>query len=139
MGSPNTKMNNAAPSGRMSRIVLDLLRITNQQRIMNLKIDNQDEINLPNWIAQTSLTLAEIGAVVFVACMQNSPATQEVFEKMGDPGMVEAMGSLKKKGVLLVSLQEKKLTLSLDIDVLRPQGLQNAGSDARRAGLRNQQ
>jgi hypothetical protein len=58
---------------------------------------------------------------------------------MGDPGMVEAMGSLKKKGVLLVSLQEKKLTLSLDIDVLRPQGLQNAGSDARRAGLRNQQ
>lgn len=125
MGSPNTKMNKAAPSGRMSRLVLDLLRITKQRRIMNLKIDNENEVTLPNWIAQTSLTLAEIGAVVFVACLQGSPAPQEAFEKMGEPQMLEAIGSLKKMGVLLVSLQDNKLTLGLDLDVLRPQGLQN--------------
>lgn len=93
--------------------------------MLTLKIDDQDEISLPDWIGGTSLTLEEIGAIACFACLQNGSEVPEVSERIGTPEMAAAMGTLKEKGVLKATLNGNRVLLEIDLDAVMPSCLQN--------------
>lgn len=51
--------------------------------MLTLKPYNDEEITLPNWIGETSLTLAEIGAVVCLSCLKSGNTSDAMGERMG--------------------------------------------------------
>ncbi len=85
---------------------------------MGLELKQEDEISLPDWIGETSLTLAEIGAVVCLACAQKG--NQAAF-RIGDENMAKACDTLKEKGVLIAEIKGKKLSIHLDLNVVAPE------------------
>ena len=86
---------------------------------MELQIASDDEITLPDWIGATSLTLAEIGAVACPACMKNG--NKESGARMQTEEMAAALGTLKEKNVLQVSLEGKRLSMEIDLDAVAPE------------------
>lgn len=90
---------------------------------ISLKIEDQDEITLPDWIGGTSLTLAEIGAIACFACLQNGSEVPEVSERIGTEEMARAMGSLKEKGVMKAQLVGSRLSVEIDLDAVSPASL----------------
>jgi hypothetical protein len=94
-----------------------------------LKLEDQNEIELPDWIGGTTLTLAEIGAVACLACLQAGSEVPEVMERIGTPEMAEAMQSLKAKGILSVTMNGDRVAMSLDLDAARPASLQRDTKD----------
>lgn len=93
--------------------------------MLNLKIDEQDEISLPDWIGGTSLTLSEIGAIACFGCLQNGSEVPEVSERIGTPEMTEAIKSLKDKGVIKMEINGNRVSMEIDLDVVLPPSLQN--------------
>ena len=93
--------------------------------MLKLKIDEQDEISLPDWIGGTSLTLAEIGAIACFGCLQNGSEVPEVSERIGTPEMTEAIKSLKDKGVIKMEINGNRVSMEIDLDVVLPPSLQN--------------
>ena len=87
---------------------------------MNLKIDHEDTIELPNWIGGTSLSLAEIGAIACFACVQNKCAIPEVYERLNSEDFGEAVLSLKEQGIIHVELKEGNVSISLNLDAVIP-------------------
>lgn len=92
---------------------------------LTLKIEDQDEICLPDWIGGTSLTLEEIGAITCFGCLQNGSEVPEVAARIGTPEMSRTMESLKAKGVLKASLAGNRVSVEIDLDVVLPPSLQN--------------
>lgn len=90
-----------------------------------LKLEDQNEIELPDWIGGTTLTLAEIGAVACLACLRAGSQVPEVMERIGTPEMAEAMQSLKAKGVIDVVMHGDRVAMSIDLDAARPASLQH--------------
>ena len=100
---------------------------------LRLKIEDQNEIELPDWIGGTSLTLAEIGAVACLGCLRSGSEVPEVMERIGTPEMAEAMGSLKAKGVLQAFFDGARISVEIDLDAVLPSSLQNAPHEPRGA------
>ena len=92
---------------------------------LTLKIEDQDEICLPDWIGGTSLTLAEIGVITCFACLQNGSEVLEVSERIDTPEMAEAIKSLKDKGVIKTEIDGNRVSMEIDLDVVMPPSLQN--------------
>jgi hypothetical protein len=93
---------------------------------LRLKLEDQNEIDLPDWIGGTTLTLAEIGAVACLGCLQAGSEVPEVMERIGTLEMAEAMQSLKAKGVLSATMNGNRVTMEIDLDAVLPSSLQNA-------------
>jgi hypothetical protein len=93
---------------------------------MNLKIEDQNEIELPDWIGGTSLTLSEIGAIACMGCIRNGSEVPEVMERLEKQEMVEALASLQAKGVLSLELTDNKLSVEIDLDAVLPSSLKNS-------------
>ena len=93
--------------------------------MLNLKIDEQSAITLPDWIGGTSLTLAEIGAVACFACLQNGSEVPEVSERIGTPEMKEALESLRDKGVIKMQINGNRISIEIDLDVVLPPSLKD--------------
>ena len=85
---------------------------------MELQLAPDEEITLPDWIGATSLSLAEIGAVACLACMKNG--NKESAARMQTEEMAAALGTLKEKNVLQVSLEGKRLSMEIDLDAVAP-------------------
>lgn len=92
---------------------------------LNLRIDTEDEINLPNWLGETSLTLEEIGVVACLACMQTGNVSDEMGERMSAEDTIRVMGSLKVKGVMKSAMNGNTLSLQIDLNGVAPPRLQN--------------
>lgn len=93
---------------------------------ITLKLEDQNEIDLPDWIGGTSLTLAEIGAVACLGCLQSGSEVPEVRERIGTLEMAEAILSLKAKGVLTATINGNRVAMEIDLDAVLPPSLQNA-------------
>lgn len=83
---------------------------------MELTIKNDDEITLPSWIGGSKLTLAEIGAVATLACLEIDGDSEHLAARMGSPEMAEAVKGLKEKGVFKVSVGGNEVGMTLDLD-----------------------
>ena len=90
---------------------------------MNLKIDDDNEISLPDWIGGTTLTLAEIGAVACLGCLQAGSEVPEVSERIETPEMTEAMQSLKAKGVIKIAINGNRVSMEIDLNAVTPPSL----------------
>lgn len=91
---------------------------------LRLKIEDQNEIELPDWIGGTTLTLSEIGAVTCLACLRAGSEVPEVVERLGTPEMAEAMKSLKTKGVLSATRNGNRLSIDIELKTVLPSSLQ---------------
>ncbi len=91
---------------------------------LELQIKDDNEICLPDWIAASKLTLAEIGAVACLACMETgSGGYKELLtERLGSCEMKEAFEGLELKGVMSAKLVGNSLTMRLDLDAVAPRG-----------------
>lgn len=87
-----------------------------------LQIKNEDEISLPSWIAATSLTLSEIGAIACLACAQTEGAHPELTsDRLSHPDMSDAIIALKEKGVFKVEATgPNKIKLIFNLNVIAP-------------------
>lgn len=85
---------------------------------MNLELKREDEICLPVWIGSSHLTLAEIGAVVCIACAQKG---NEAALRLEDPPMIEAVHQLRDGGLLKAELNGNQLSINLDLEPARPE------------------
>lgn len=91
--------------------------------MLNLKIEEQGGIELPDWISGTSLTLEEIGTIVAFACLRNGTQVPESMERMKSPEVTAAIVSLKEKGVLKASITENKITVDINLEAVLPASL----------------
>lgn len=82
---------------------------------LELTLKNDDEITLPASIAGSSLTLAEIGAVAVLACLQNG---EEIPARINSDEMQDAMFSLKDKGVFRPSFADGKVIITVDLEAV---------------------
>jgi hypothetical protein len=86
---------------------------------LTLKIPQEGEVTLPGEIANSTLSLAEIGAlVVFVAAAQGE--IEVAGTRLASAEMQSAMAALKEKGVITARLENKTLKLSVDLDRVLP-------------------
>lgn len=90
---------------------------------LGLQIKSEDEICLPDWIAASSLSLSEIGAVACLACMPTWAGgyQKEMLERIGSKEMDAAMCSLRDKGVFTGNISGKEIKLNVDLDVIAPE------------------
>jgi hypothetical protein len=82
--------------------------------------EEQGAITLPDWIGGASLTLAEIGAIACFACLRNESEVPEVSERIGTPEMMEALQSLKDKGVIKISTTGNRVSVQIDLTPVMP-------------------
>lgn len=89
---------------------------------LTLEIKSEDEICLPDWIAASSLSLAEIGAVACLACIPSWAGgyQKEMLERINSADMTSAMRSLEEKGVFKGDISGKRLQMSVDLDLIAP-------------------
>lgn len=86
---------------------------------LTLSVQNDDEITLPAGIAVSSLSLAEIGAVVVMACLQHEQPDQDgLAARMNSEEMMTASQSLKNKDILKIGMSEGKLSINIDLEAV---------------------
>ena len=90
---------------------------------LELRLKDEGEIVLPDWIAVCNLTLAEIGAVV---CMATVPTRAGGYEdllaiRMSSDETHAALTTLQQKGVLVAQKSEGKVSLNIELDVVAPE------------------
>ena len=84
---------------------------------MELQLKNDDEITLPAGLATSGLTLAEIGAITCLSCLQAGAADEaEIFET---PEMQEAIKKLMEREVFKPSFSDGKITILVDLEKVR--------------------
>jgi predicted transcriptional regulator len=90
---------------------------------VTLHLKSEEEICLPDWIAVTSLTLEEIGAVAVMACLETQAGGYEelLAARLRTPEMKCAMRSLQTKGVFSVSIKKGAADMRLDLDAVAPE------------------
>jgi len=83
---------------------------------MTLYFKGADEITLPSGIAASGLTLAEIGAVTCLACLQHGAADNAaVFES---EEMRAAMKLLLERKLFSVGLEDGVVKITVDLSVV---------------------
>lgn len=92
--------------------------------MLHLKIEEQGVIELPDWIGGTSLTLAEIGAIACMACMQNGSEVPELAERVKSVEIGLEIVSLQEKGVLTAKRDGNRITLEINIDAVMPKSIE---------------
>ncbi len=82
-------------------------------------------IPLPQWIAVTKLSLAEIGALVVIVAGQTRACGMEAAweERMNTKEMLSVLRGLNAKGVATITWKDKRVRrVMADINAVRPKG-----------------
>ena len=82
---------------------------------LNLRIENEREIILPENIVSSSLTLAEIGAVAAFIALE-AGEIDLTSPRFASVEMAEAVTSLKAKGLLSASIVDRKVKINLNLE-----------------------
>lgn len=87
---------------------------------MPLKFNLHDdgEVTLPGKIANSTLTLAEIGALVCLAALQTGEV--EINPARFDDELSAAIKSMQAKGVIKASVEGRTVKIEIDLDVVMP-------------------
>lgn len=90
---------------------------------LKLRLEPEDEIHLPDWIAATSLTLEEIGAVAVMACFETQAGGYDelLAARLKTPEMTSALKQLESKGVFHMGISRGNVHMHLDLDVVAPE------------------
>lgn len=88
-----------------------------------LTITDDDSLVIPNWLTETNLTLAEIGAFIVFVSLDSRPNQEAWDKRIESPEMAEAMKTLNEKGVLKVSVSNNTLSFAVDLDPVTPEGI----------------
>lgn len=80
---------------------------------LTFNVHSDSDITLPGEIANSTLSLAEIGAVVVFSAMQIGVIPET---RIGSDEMKAATSALKDKGVLKVGIENKVLKITLDLE-----------------------
>ena len=89
----------------------------------SLNVDKPDHISLPAWIAWSSLTLEEIGAVVCLTALGAKRSPEEataLHQRLVTHSMAAASQQLKAKQVLKIKVKDETVKFLLDIDAVKP-------------------
>lgn len=87
---------------------------------MELQIKSDDEISLPAAIAASPLTLAEIGAIACIACIEATQGADEegLSKRLQSPEMMEALKSLKERGVFSIGMDGNTVSMKLNLEAV---------------------
>ena len=85
---------------------------------LNLIIREDGDITLPGEIANSTLTLAEIGALVCFAALQTGEV--ELNPARFDADMHAAINSMKAKGVIKASVDGRTVKIDIDLSSVMP-------------------
>ncbi len=86
---------------------------------LTLRIQRNDEIVLPSAILDGELTLSELGALVILAAVAEGHAGFD-HPRMQDEEVLAAVKKLTERGVFNVTVQDRKLNISVDLDKAMP-------------------
>lgn len=86
---------------------------------LSFDMDDSDEIAVPSCLADSNLSLAEIGALICFTAMSETGEGLKRFER-GEDEFLTAFKSLKEKGILTASLKDRNLSLHFDFDKIQP-------------------
>lgn len=83
---------------------------------LELNIKHDDEIVLPARIAQSKLTLAQIGAIACMACLENAGGDLEsMADRLNSAEMQATMKELAELKVFTVGREGNTVTMRLDL------------------------
>ena len=91
---------------------------------LELRLKDDGEIVLPDWIAVSNLSLAEIGTIVCISAMSSMAGgnSDKLGERFSESEVLTCLKSLKDKGVLTVSIENLgNVKMNLDLDVVAPE------------------
>jgi len=77
--------------------------------------DDDNEIAIPSCLADSNLTLSEIGVLFCLTAIAETGKGIHRFDR-GDSEFLDAMKELKKKGILTMNLTGNNLKLHIDLD-----------------------
>lgn len=78
----------------------------------------ENEISMPAGLVGSPLTLAEIGAIFCLACLDSPKEQSGVSTRMDSTEMADALKSLKEEGILTATLEGNTATLHLNLGVI---------------------
>lgn len=84
---------------------------------MKFKIDDGNEISIPSCLADSNLSLAEIGALFCFVAMSE---TGEGIARFNQAELLAAADSLKKRGILTIGFSDNNLSIHIDLDKVQP-------------------
>lgn len=87
---------------------------------LNLRLRQPDSIELPNWLAATTLTLEELGAVVVAACLRDGADMPEMQPRLADPQLMRVVQGLVEKGVCKAIANGNTISIDFDLDSVTP-------------------
>ncbi len=86
---------------------------------LKLNIQEDGDVTLPGEVANSSLTLAEIGALVCFAALQTGEVELSP-SRFGGDEMKQAVESLKTKGVIKASVEGRRVSIVIDLASVMP-------------------
>ena len=89
--------------------------------------ENCNEITLPDWIGECSMTLAEIGAVACIASFKSNNS-EGLHARLESKEMQDCIVSLRNRGVFDIKINEenKSLIIHCNLDPVTPERILNA-------------
>ena len=90
---------------------------------MHLSFKTPGTIELPDWLAASSLTLEELGAIVCAASLQSASDIPEMQERLNSPELVKVIKTLCEKKVCAATMEGNKVSISFELNVVMPPSL----------------
>lgn len=90
---------------------------------MHISFKTPGTIELPDWLAASSLTLEEIGAIVCAASLGSASDIPEMKERMNSPELVNAVMMLCEKKVCAATMEGNNVSISFKLNVVMPPSL----------------